>query len=114
MRWLIWLVFPMIFSCKSKDDVPEGILKPEKMQEIFWDFTRADVYTTQFIRKDTSKNTIAENLRLQKKIFALHKTSKAEFYKSYTYYSNHKELMTRILDTILTRQKKELLKLKPD
>lgn len=103
---LLIFISAMLFSCRSKNDLPAGILKPQKMQEVFWDYIRADVYTTEYLKNDSNKNVVMENLKLQEKIFKLHHTTREDFYKSYTWYSNHKELMTRMLDSMIAVNKR--------
>lgn len=99
----------LIFSC-SKSKIPEGILKPEKMQAVFWDYIRADVFTNEFIKKDSAKNIQIENARLQQQVFKLHNTTKETFYKSYEYYLQHQGLMKDMMDTMMVRQQKILIK----
>jgi hypothetical protein len=84
-------------------DVPKGILQPEKMQAVMWDVLQAEVFASEFIRVDTTKNTLYENFRLQKKIFSLHQTSREQYYKSYEYYKSKPELMKTMLDTMVVR-----------
>lgn len=112
MRLTAFILCVCLLSCSRENDVPRGILEPKKMQAVFWDFIRADVYATDFIRKDTSKNPSIENMKLQDRIFKLHHTSRDEFYKSYTWYSNHKELMTKIMDSIIAKQQRAAILLK--
>lgn len=108
MRYLSLLVCVLfIFSCKEKNKLPPGILKQEKMQEVFWDYINADVYVTDYIKKDSTKNPIVENLKLQNRIFKTHHITKESFYKSYTYYSNHKELMNTMIDSIVAKKQRE-------
>lgn len=106
-RFIPLLILVLVSSCSRNNDVPEGILKPAKMQELFWDFTRAEVYSSYFSKRDSLRSEAIENLQLQDKIFKLHRVTKDEFYKSYIYYSNHKDLMTKMIDSILARQKRE-------
>ena len=82
------------------------------MQDVFWDYIRADIYAYQYIKKDSSKNAAIENLKLQDKVFRLHHTSREEFYKSYTWYSNQKELMKTMLDSMIARKNRENSKVK--
>ena len=108
MRFFIAiLILILVGSCNRKDDIPNGILKPAKMKELLWDFTRAEVYSSYFAKRDSLRSEAIENLQLQDKIFKLHHVSKDEFYRSYTYYSNHKVLMTMLIDSILAMQKRE-------
>lgn len=109
------LMISFLFSgCKPKQATLTGILKPDKMQEVFWDYIRVDVYAHDFIKKDLTKNPVFENLKLQEKIFKQHHITKEDFYKSYTYYSNHKELMTRLMDSIISKQERIVKITKPD
>lgn len=104
MKNLVLLAFSvLIFSCSAKDDVPKGILKRDKMQEVLWDIIRADVYTTAFIKHDSAGTEVIENLKLQAKIFKLHQVTKEDFYKSYTYYSNNKDKISLVLDSMIAR-----------
>ena len=113
MRYfLLFFISILFFSCTGKNELPKGILKPVKMQDVFWDYIRADVYTTEYIKKDSSKNAAIENLKLQDKVFRLHHTSREEFYKSYTWYSNHKELMRAMVDSMTARKLRETPKKK--
>ena len=73
------------------------------MEKIVWDLTQADVFTQEFISKDSTKNLAIENLKLQQKIFAKYKTDKKIFYKSYEYYLKHDELLKPLLDSMVVR-----------
>ena len=92
-----------LFSCGDKNAVPSGILKPEKMQIVLWDVLRADAFTFNFITKDSAKIPEAENVKLQQQVFAIHKVSKEEFYKSFEYYKAHPNLMQPILDSLVNK-----------
>lgn len=105
---LFFLVF--FFSCADKKKVPSGILPPEKMQHVFWDYIRADVFTRDFIKKDISKNDTVENINLQNKIFNYYKISRKDFYRSYDYYTNHSELMSVLIDSMLAKQNRVKVK----
>lgn len=103
----IFLLLAGLLSC-SKSKVPKGILEPEKMQAVYWDYMRADIYANELIRNDTNRNANRENIQLQKGVFELHKVTKEEFYKSYDYYLNHPSLMKQMLDTMTVRQQKKI------
>lgn len=108
MKYLIMLsVAILLFSCKDKNDPPKGILKQDKMQDVFWDYLNADIYANEYLINDSSKNVDIENLKLQDKIFKLHLTSREEFYKSYTWYSNHQESMKLMLDSMISKKQRE-------
>jgi hypothetical protein len=103
---LVFALSAALFLSCSKSRLPSGILKPEKMQAVFWDFIRADVYANEILRRDPAKNVTLENARLQEQVFQLHKVSKEDFYRSYEYYLKHQQLMKSMVDTMLVRQQK--------
>jgi Domain of unknown function (DUF4296) len=104
----------LLNSCGNKDKLPAGVLKPEKMQAVLWDVIKADVFTTEFIKKDSSKNATAENLKLQQQIFAIHKVTRADFYSSYDYYKTNTAEFKKIIDSMVTQaERKKELKPKP-
>jgi len=86
--------------------MPADILGMEKMQAVYWDYMRADVFANEFVRRDSSKNVPVESARLQQKVFELHKITKETFYKSYDYYLRKPVLLKELLDTMLVRQPK--------
>ena len=99
------LIGAMLFFCScSSAGVPNGILGSEKMQAVFWDYIRADVYANEYVRQDTTKRVNEESARLQQQVFDLHKVSRKQFYDSYEYYLHHQGKMKPILDTMLVRQ----------
>ena len=111
MRIFCTLILIICLSgCRDKDGLPNGILKKDKMQSVLWDVIHAESYTTQFIKKDSLKNSFVVNAKLQQDIFALHKISKTEFYDSYDYYKNHIELMRVLLDSITASGEREKYK----
>ena len=93
----------LISSCGKKDQLPAGVLKPEKMQAVLWDVIKADVFTTEFIKKDSSKNATTENLKLQQQIFAIHKVSRADFFNSYDYYKSNTTAFKKIMDSMVVQ-----------
>ena len=109
MRRIIILLagLALIASCANKDKVPDGILKPEKMQAVLWDVIKADAFTAEFIKKDSAKNAAAENLKLQQQIFAIHKISKADFYNSYDYYKSNTVVFKKIVDSMVAQAERK-------
>ena len=87
-----------MFSCSSR---PSSVLEPAKMKEVLWDIIRAESFTNEFISKDSSKNLVLENVKLQKAIFAKHHVSREKYYASYYYYQNHPNDMQTLLDSMI-------------
>ncbi|HAO47022.1 MAG TPA: hypothetical protein DCQ97_08860 [Chitinophagaceae bacterium] len=107
------LVLAFLFSCGNKDTKPAGILKPDKMKAVLWDVIRADVYTTEFIKRDSAKNDVEENLKLQQEIFAIHHVSKEEFYTSFDYYKKNSGQMKAIIDSMINQADRRASKISP-
>ena len=109
MRIFYCLMASWIFavSC-NQSELPKDVLAPEKMQAVYWDYLRADIFVKELVSKDSSKNLDSLNILLQQKIFSKHQISKATFYKSYNYYHLHQLLMRDMLDTMLVRQQQLL------
>lgn len=102
MRLKKVFVFVMLLaSCGSKNDIPKGVMKPEKMQLVLFDMIRADNFAFDFITKDSSKKPEAELVKLQQKVFAIHKISRDDFYKSYEFYKAHPNIMEPMLDSMI-------------
>jgi len=97
----------LMTSCVNNDQAPAGLLQPEKMQAVLWDVIKADAFTTEFIKKDSSKNATAENLKLQQQIFAIHKITKADFYTSYDYYKANTVEFKKIIDSMVSQAERK-------
>ena len=107
MRPGILLIFLFVIAGCQKSKVPKDLLSPEKMQAVYWDYLRADVFVNEFVRKDSTLKPDIESARLQNEVFQLHKTSRSQFYDSYQYYLKHPELMKAVLDTMIKRKQEE-------
>ena len=89
-----------LLCCKQNN---QSILSSDEMGKIVWELTQADVFTQDFIIKDSSINLEKENLKIQLKIFSKNNTDRKSFYKSYDYYLKHEELLKPLLDSIVVR-----------
>lgn len=98
----IVMVF-ILFSC-NENEKPAGILPEKKMQEVLWDYLKADVLTTDGVPVDSTKFRNAENVKLQQIIFAQHHVTREEFYNSYKYYMQHPSEMTVMMDSMMAIQ----------
>ncbi|MBP6431012.1 MAG: DUF4296 domain-containing protein [Ferruginibacter sp.] len=109
MKFLLCSFFcvAILFSCKN--DKPKGLLSEKKMQAVFTDIMKVDAYTKNFIAKDSQKNAILENTKMQMQVFALHKITKEEFYNSYEYYISDVKKMQPFMDSIINKANNERL-----
>lgn len=103
--FVVLLIAAVIISC-SDNKPPRGVLKPDVMEKVLWDYINADAFTTDFISRDSSKHLPAENAKLQKAVFAKYKISKETFYKSYYYYESNPEQLRILLDTMISRNRR--------
>jgi ribosomal protein S8 len=106
LKKIVFIIALFLFSCGNKNDIPKGILKPAKMQRVLWDVLREDAFINDFIKKDSAKKPEAESVKLQQRIFAIHKVTKAEFYDSYKFYLSHTELLQPLLDSMIAKAEK--------
>ena len=102
---IILLTGLLLASCGNKNETP--VLAPDKMQAVLWDVIRADAFTTDFIKKDSTKNAVEENAKLQKKIFAMYGISGETFYKSYEYYKSNTNQFKTIMDSMIAKGNRE-------
>lgn len=106
-KWMVALLFVFLISCKEKDKMPAGIIRPEKMQLVLWDYLNADAFSTEFISRDSTKEDTLVNLQMQNVIFKHHKITREAFYNSYRYYNDRPEIMTAIIDSMVARQQRK-------
>jgi len=90
----------LLWSCSGRQQEAGKVLDEKKMQAVMWDMLQAEAFTQNYIKINKSKNDTLENAALQKKIFSLHKISRADFYTSYSYYASQPDVMRKILDSI--------------
>lgn len=93
----------ILISCGKKNAIPSEVLQPGKMQLVLWDIMRADAVTTQHLKTYTSSEAAAENVKLQKAVFAIHNVTREDFYKSLDYYKAHTSLMKVMMDSIVNK-----------
>ena len=105
MKFLLFCLLIAFVACKSRT-VPRGILERDKMQAVLWDVIRADVFTRDYLSKDSSKNLLLENAGLQAGIFNQHHITRKEFYDSYDYYLHNSEQFRVILDSLGEKQRR--------
>ncbi len=77
------------------------------MQAVLWDVIKADAFTTGFIKKDSAKDAVQENLKLQQKIFTIHHISKQDFYTSYDYYKLNPDLFKIMMDSMIAKAERD-------
>jgi len=107
MKGSILLAFILLAAGCGKSDLPKDLLPPDKMQAVYWDYLKADIFVNEFVRRDSTRNLETESARYQNQVFQLHKTDRKQFYSSYNYYMHHPELMKPLLDSMIEKGQNE-------
>jgi hypothetical protein len=107
MRIGISVACILLFSCSKKDAVPSEFIQPAKMQTALWDFMRADAVTTYRMKGFGSPEAWNDNIELQQQIFAIHKITKEQFYKSLNYYLSKPKIFQPMLDSLVAKANRE-------
>ncbi|MDZ4793667.1 MAG: DUF4296 domain-containing protein [Bacteroidota bacterium] len=98
---LILILLIITAGCRSKNKIPRDVLPQKKMQAILWDMMRVDQFLADYVlNKDSSKNKTTESLQYYQQVFAIHKISKEEFQRSFSYYKSHPVLLKAVMDSI--------------
>ena len=94
------IAFFMLASCTPKEKkIPKDIMPIDKMKLIVWDMAEAGAYTecAKEKRKDTSKTLSTASLE---QVLKLHKITKEDFFKSFTFYQSHPLLNKELFDSV--------------
>ena len=106
MRVTLFIVSCIMLSCSGKNTVPAGIIPQKEMQNILWDVIRAQAMAEEIALKDSTINKPAETKVLTQKVFEIHKVKASEFDESYSWYTNHPEVMRVIFDSLNNQKRK--------
>jgi hypothetical protein len=101
MRRLIpGLFILLVFSCADKSTVPKNIVQIKDMQHIVWEIMQSDELALQNKLADSSVNLKNESFRLYDQVFAIHKISRDQYYRSYRYYQQVPFLYRDLMDGV--------------
>lgn len=98
---IIGIVF--FAACSSKNNIPNGIIKPDEMGSILFEANMAEEFVASYVAKDTTKNKDLELQKEYQKIYLLHDITKEQFEKSYTFYKEHTEIFKVLMDSLNAR-----------
>jgi len=107
MRKLLFPFFVFFFaiSCTNKKKIPKDILQQQKMQAVLWDMISAGEFLSAFVlNKDSIINKDSTKLKIYGQVFQVHRITKEQFEKSYSYYRDHPELIKEIVDSLSKKQ----------
>ena len=101
---LVSLMTVCLIGCTNTTKVPDDILPGKKMEVILWDMIQAERFNALFQIKDSaSTNIVLEKFKLYEQVFAIHKTSRDEFIKSYKYYLGRPDMAKVIMDSMTAK-----------
>jgi hypothetical protein len=106
MKRLIWVLMTAILWFGCKPGIPDGIIKPDKMEKILYDMHIVDGYLSSIYVVDSAKKVAAA---YYKGIYKKFGTDSAEYNRSLIWYNtNPKELeaMYKNIQKSLAKQKK--------
>ena len=114
--FLYCIAFSVLVACTPKEKkIPKDILPINKMKLIVWHMTEAGAYIeyAKEKRRDTAIKTLSTASLVQ--VLKLHKITKEDFFKSFTFYQSHPLLNKELFDSVNSyaqRQRGELYKRK--
>jgi len=99
-------IFMLLLACNKKPKDQE-ILPINTMKLAMWDMMRADEWYTQTTLKDSLNKRYKENIQLYEQVFAIHGTTRKQFYNSYQYYETHPKEFKELMDSIYAFAQRE-------
>jgi hypothetical protein len=113
--FFITLLLVSLDACQSSHSVPRGILPPEKMELVLYDLLRSGNLVNNFIiAKDSTVSKDQEHIKWINRVLTFHRVSEADFKKSFTYYQEHPELMSVMMDSISRKEDDPVIRFKKD
>ncbi len=96
---LFGLFFLMLFGCKDKELIPEGVLAPQQMIDILTDIHELETKVSSLrLTHDSSTLLYAEQQQL---LFDKHQVSDSVYTLSFDYYLQHVEMFDKIYAAVV-------------
>jgi hypothetical protein len=103
MRLTALVFLLLVFSCKSRDRVPEGVLGTREMEKVMTDVLMSESFAESYLLLDTTKKRDEWFTGELNKALAIQDVSQDQFRKSLDYYKTRPDLFKVIIDTINAR-----------
>jgi Domain of unknown function (DUF4296) len=97
---LLILITILLVGCSNHAIIPPDVIPKSKMEMVIWQMMQADEFFTNYVMKDSAKNTTAERTKLYQQVFALNKITKEDFRKSYEFYIRRPEISRPMFDSL--------------
>jgi hypothetical protein len=99
MKYFLLMLYFILIGCTN--NVFTKTASINQMKVIVWDMFCADeLFTEKQIRDTTLYKKINERYKIYDAVFAIHNTSKKEFYRDYQYYLEHPDLLKTLMDSV--------------
>lgn len=95
------MIIAFASSCSSKKNIPSDVIEFNKMKQVLWDDTKAQVYAKEILSKDSLVNDTIWYNDMRSKIFEHYHINKEQYEKSYRYYVQHPDLFIQLTDSII-------------
>jgi hypothetical protein len=103
----------LLLSCKSKNELPKGVLPPDQFQEVVWDLVRADQFITSYqLLKDSALDKNTASIEWYNKVLSLHKVTEADFKASVKYYQQRPAQLAVLMDSLSKKTETPVFKQK--
>lgn len=106
-NWIIILGICLLGIACKKTPKDQEILPINTMKLAMWDMMKADEWFTQTTFKDSLFKRKKENIQLYEQVFAIHGTTRKQFYNSYKYYETHPKEFKVLMDSIYAFTERE-------
>jgi len=93
----------LLFSCKEKDKLPEGVLGTTEMEKVMTDVMMSESFAESYLLLDTTRKRDEWFTGELNKVLAIHDITQDQFRKSLNYYKTRPDLFKVIVDTINAR-----------
>lgn len=107
MRSFISFIVVLLFSCNSKNSVPDDVLSKKEMQAVLWDMIRADELVNYRGYTDSTFKKIDRNIELYQKVFQIHGITKEKFQKSMQYYQQRPDVLQPVIDSLKSQAERK-------
>ncbi|MBM3413455.1 MAG: DUF4296 domain-containing protein [Bacteroidetes bacterium] len=108
----LFFIAIVLWGCQSRQNVPAGIIGPDKMEAVLFDMLRSGNLINNFLlAKDSSLPKEQTHIDWINKVLIFHSISEQQFKESFAYYQNHPALMVQIMDSISKIEEDPLIKI---
>lgn len=102
--YISFIMAVLLFSCSGGDDIPDNVMKPDKMEQVLWDAFLAEAAAQQISGKDSTVVLSDKIKELTGIAFEINKVTDSEFFRSYNWYIKHPGIFGALLDSLYDRK----------